>query len=199
MTSQSVLSTVQTLRQPDGKWVSSLHCPGNSRQKVGKLVSCLHCPNTSRQANSRWISSSDHLDTCRQPGGKSVSFLHCPHSPDRQMVSRSAFCTVQALPDRKLVIWSAICITQTLPNSQMASQSALSTVQTLPDGEKTTKCLGGCSLRWGAFDPGASGGQARLPRTGETRRSRENRGVQSLQDWAQTYTEERGRLLSKLI
>jgi len=32
------------------------------------------------------------------------------------------------------------------------------------------------------LDPGASGGLAELPGTGETRGSRESRGVQSLQD-----------------
>jgi len=57
--------------------------------------------------------------------------------------------------------------------------------------EKITKCLGGCYLRWGAFDPGASGSLARLPRTKETRKLESGRLVQSLHDWAQRYTVKR--------
>ena len=48
--------------------------------------------------------------------------------------------------------------------------------------EKITMCLGGCYLRWGAFDPGASGGLAKLPRTKETRKLESGRLVQSLHD-----------------
>jgi len=33
-----------------------------------------------------------------------------------------------------------------------------------------------CCLRWGTLDPGASGGLAELPGTGETRRTRESSG-----------------------
>ena len=89
----------------------------------------------------------------------------------------------QSFNQLKTAFTTAPILTHFQPGAQLTVKT-----NALDYAEKITKCLGGCSLRWGAFDPGASGGLARLPRTKETRKLESGRVVQSLHDWAQRYT-----------
>ena len=59
-------------------------------------------------------------------------------------------------------------LTEICPRSRAGKQNLLTKSKGLGwNGEKVLYSVGGCYLRWGAFDPGASGGPGRLPKTKE--------------------------------